>query len=169
MCKIYAQKFGGLNKTPYLCVIITHSIILKSNLMKKNKFNVNEMNVVNSEAETPKSTIKFRTSKRKLKAAKNSNKSWLYIQSSDKYRNHVAIETCRRTTESLKLELYDGMSIVLNERNCVKSEKMQKRIMRRIIEKRQAQAAHHKLGRTADLFVPNIERANVSRCMYEFA
>ena len=137
--------------------------------MKKNKFNVNEMNVVNSEAGTPKSTINFSTSKRKLKAAKNSNNSWLYIQSSDKYRNHVAIETCRRTTESLKLELYDGMSIVLNERNCVKSEKMQKRIMRRIIEKRQAQAAHHKLGRTADLFVPNIERANVSRCMYEFA
>ena len=169
MCKIYAQKFGGLNKTPYLCVIITHSIILKSNLMKKNKFNVNEMNVVNSEAGTPKSTINFSTSKRKLKAAKNSNNSWLYIQSSDKYRNHVAIETCRRTTESLKLELYDGMSIVLNERNCVKSEKMQKRIMRRIIEKRQAQATHHKLGRTANLFVPNIERANVSRCMYEFA
>ena len=137
--------------------------------MKKNKFNVNEMNVVNSEAGTPKSTINFSTSKRKLKAAKNSNNSWLYIQSSDKYRNHVAIETCRRTTESLKLELYDGMSIVLNERNCVKSEKMQKRIMRRIIEKRQAQAAHHKQGRTADLFVPNIERANVSRCMYEFA
>ena len=169
MRKIYAQKFGGMNKTPYLCVIITHSIILKSNLMKKNKFNVNEMNVVNSEAGTPKSTINFSTSKRKLKAAKNSNNSWLYIQSSDKYRNHVAIETCRRTTESLKLELYDGMSIVLNERNCVKSEKMQKRIMRRIIEKRQAQATHHKLGRTANLFVPNIERANVSRCMYEFA
>ena len=79
--------------------------------MKKNKFNVNEMNVVNSEAGTPKSTINFSTSKRKLKAAKNSNNSWLYIQSSDKYRNHVAIETCRRTTESLKLELYDGMSI----------------------------------------------------------
>lgn len=82
--------------------------------MKKNKFNVNEMNVVNTEAEAPKSTIKSRTSKRKLKAAKNSNKSWLYIQSSDKYRNHVAIETCRRITESLKSELYDGMSIVLN-------------------------------------------------------
>ena len=169
MCKIYAQKFGGMNKTPYLCVIITHSIILNSNLMKKNKFNINEMNVVNSEAEAPKSTIKSRPSKRKLKAAKNSNKSWLYIQSSDKYRNHVAIETCRRITESLKSELYDGMSIVLNERNCAKSEKMQKRIMRRIIEKRQAQATHHKLGRTTDMFVPSIERANVSRCMYEFA
>ena len=134
--------------------------------MKKNKFNVNEMNVVNSGAEAPKSTIKSSPSKRKLKAAKNSNKSWLYIQSSDKYRNHVAIETCRRITESLK---YDGMSIVLNERNCAKSEKMQKRIMRRIIEKRQAQATHHKLGRTTDMFVPSIERANVSRCMYEFA
>ena len=137
--------------------------------MKKNKFNVNEMHVVKSEAGPPKSTINFSTSKRKMKAAKNSNNSWLYIQSSEKYRNHVAIETCRRTTESLKLELYDGMSIVLNERNCAKSEKMQKRIMRRIIDKRQAQATHHKLGRTTDMFVPNIERANVSRCMYEFA
>lgn len=44
--------------------------------MKKNKFNVNEMNVVNSGAEAPKSTIKSSPSKRKLKAAKNSNKSW---------------------------------------------------------------------------------------------
>ena len=103
------------------------------------------------------------------KIRENANKVWLMLQSSEKYRNHLALETCRRTTESLKAELYDGFSIVLNERNTNKSDKKQKRIMRRIVEKRQAQAAHNKLGRTNDLFITNIEKANVSRCMYEFA
>ena len=138
--------------------------------MKKNKINIDNLSMMNAVEETAKSSAKSKsTSKRKSKAVKNANKGWLFVQSSDKYRNHVALETCQKITETLKSKLYDGISIVLSSRNSAKSEKIQKRIMRRIIEKRQAQATHHKLGRTADLFVPNIERANVSRCMYEFA
>lgn len=138
--------------------------------MKKNKINIDSFKVMNPEEETVKCPAKSKSApKRKSKAVKNANKGWLFVQSSDKYRNHVALETCQRTTETLKSELFDGISIVLNSRNSTKSEKSQKRIMRRIIEKRQAQATHQKLGRTDDLFVPKIERANVSRCMYEFA
>jgi 3-deoxy-D-arabino-heptulosonate 7-phosphate (DAHP) synthase len=138
--------------------------------MKKNKFNIEGLNMTSSKEDKTKNYSKSNTTiKQKGKVLKGSTECWLYIQSTEKYRNYVALETCRRTTESLKSELFDGVSIVLNERNSGKSDKIQKRIMRRIIEKRQAQAAHHKLGRTADLFVPNIERVNVSRCMYEFA
>ena len=137
--------------------------------MKKNKINIACMNAISSVEEKTKNPIKSNnSSKKKLKDVLNVNKGWVYIQSSDKYRTHVALETCRRTTESLKSELYDGVSIVLNERNCSKSDNMKKRIMRRIVEKKQAQAARHKLGRSSDLYVPTIERTNVCRCMYEF-
>lgn len=136
--------------------------------MKKNKIDIFSLTMINSEEKAVKNSGKSK-SKRKNKTVKNANDGWIFVQASDKYRNHVALETCQRTTDTLKSELFDGFSIVLNSRNCTKSEKIQKRIMRRIIEKRQAQATHQKLGRTADLFVPNIERANVSRCMYEFA
>ena len=138
--------------------------------MKKNKFNIEGLNMTNSKEGKAKNSSKCKTTaKLRDKALKGGTECWLYIQSTAKYRNYVALETCRRITESLKAELYDGVSIVLNERNSGKSDKIQKRIMRRIIEKRQPQAAHRKLGRTADLFLPNIERVNVSRCMYEFA
>lgn len=138
--------------------------------MKSKKFNNEAKIQANSKEGTFKYSSKSKTIvKREQKALKDCSKAWLHIQSTEKYRNHLALETFRRTTESLKDELFDGVSLVLNERNSGKSDKIQKRIMRRIIEKRQAQAAHHKLGRTTDLFVPNIERVNVSRCMYEFA
>lgn len=125
--------------------------------------------IISGSGTNKKATTRGTTTVRNKKGAKDSNKAWLFIQSSDKYRSHVAIETCRRTTETLKSELFDGMNVVLNERNSFKSAKKQKRLMRRIIEKRQAQATHHKIGRTVDLFVPNINRTNVSRCMCEFA
>lgn len=137
--------------------------------MKKNNIDIDSLTMINSEEKAAKNSGNYKTqSKRKYKTVKKANDGWMLVQASDKYRNHVALETCQRITDTLKSELFDGFSIVLNSRNCTKSEKIQKRIMRRIIEKRQAQATHQKLGRTADLFVPKIERANVSRCMYEF-
>lgn len=137
--------------------------------MKKNKFNIEGLNMTNSKEGKAKNCSKSNTTaKLRDKALNGRAGCWLYIQSTEKYRNYVALETCHRITESIKAELYDGVSIVLNERNSIKSDKIRKRIIRRIIEKRQAQAAHRKLGRTADLFLQNIERANISRCIYEF-
>ena len=136
--------------------------------MKKKKFNTEGSSMTTSKEEKTKSSSKSKTTtKRAQKDTKKSN-VWFRVESTEKYRNYVALVTCCKITESLKLELLDGVSIVLNERNSNKSEKKKRRIMRRIVEKRQAQAAHQKLGRTKDLFVTNIERSNVSRCMYEF-
>lgn len=64
----------------------------------------------------------------KQKVMKNVNKGWLLIQSSEKYRNHLALETCRKITESIKSEFYDGFSIVLSERNTSKSFKTKKEL-----------------------------------------
>ena len=136
--------------------------------MKKKKFNTEGSSMTTSkEVKSNGSSKSKNSSKRTQKDTKKGN-VWLRVESTEKYRNYVALVTCCKITESLKLELLDGVSIVLNERNSNKSEKKKRRIMRRIVEKRQAQAAHQKLGRTKDLFVTNIERSNVSRCMYEF-
>lgn len=136
--------------------------------MKKKKFNTEGSSMTTSkEVKSNGSSKSKNSSKRTQKDTKKGN-VWLRVESTEKYRNYVALVTCCKITESLKLELLDGVSIVLNERNSNKSDKKKRRIMRRIVEKRQAQAAHQKLGRTKDLFVTNIERSNVSRCMYEF-
>lgn len=52
-----------------------------------------------------------------------------------------------------------------NDRNSSKSDKEQARLVRRIVEKRQAQAAHHKIGRTDDLYASKVSRGNACRCM----
>lgn len=124
--------------------------------------------MASSKEEKTNSSSKSKTLIKRTKKDTKKGNVWLRVESTERYRNNVALVTCCKITESLKLELFDGVSIVLNERNSNKSDKIKKRIMRRIVEKRQAQATHKKLGRTEDLFVPNIERSNVSRCMYEF-
>ena len=136
--------------------------------MKKKKFNTEGSSMTSSKEVKSNGSSKSKTSSKRTQKDTKKGNVWLRVESTEKYRNYVALVTCCKITESLKLELLDGVSIVLNERNSNKSDKKKRRIMRRIVEKRQAQAAHQKLGRTKDLFVTNIERSNVSRCMYEF-
>lgn len=89
----------------------------------------------------------------------------MFLETTHKYRRSLAKETGDKTTEALKGELLDGLFITLNERNSSKSDKEQARLVRRIVEKRQAQAAHHKIGRTDDLYSSKVSRSNACKCM----
>lgn len=50
----------------------------------------------------------------------------------------------------IRAEAFDGFLLALSENNSAKSISFQKRILRRIIEKRQAQAVHRYLGHGDD-------------------
>ena len=110
--------------------------------MKKKKFNTEGSSMTTSKEVKSNGSSKYKNSSKRTQKDTKKGNVWLRVESTEKYRNYVALVTCCKITESLKLELLDGVSIVLNERNSNKSDKKKRRIMRRIVEKRQAQAAH---------------------------
>lgn len=99
------------------------------------------------------------------KYQKETNKRWMSLENTSKYRTTIAKDIGNKITKTLKSELLDGLFITLKDRNRSKSGSQQTRIVRRIVEKRQAQAAHHKIGRTNDLYASIVSRRNASICM----
>ena len=69
------------------------------------------------------------------------------------------------TTDKIEIEVLDGILLNLNIRSKMKPSKVQDRILRRIIEKRQAQANHKKHGRSEDFTSMHITLACTSKCM----
>jgi len=69
------------------------------------------------------------------------------------------------TTNKIEIEVLDGILLNLNIRSKMKPSKVQDRILRRIVEKRQAQASHKKHGRSEDLTSMHITLACTSKCM----
>ena len=69
--------------------------------------------------------------------------------------------------KQMEEELFDGILLNLRCKNKVKSYNAQKRILRRIVEKRQAQQAYSKVGRRRDRFSSHIYRHCTSKSMSE--
>ena len=79
------------------------------------------------------------------------NKKWELIENTPRYRSALAKEVCETITKKIEIEVLNGILLNLNIRSQAKTPNVQNRILRRIIEKRQAQANHKKHGRTNDL------------------
>ena len=98
-------------------------------------------------------------------ARRKVNKSWEKVESTPRYRSASAKETCDTITKKIEIEVLDGILLNLSIKIQTKSPSVQNRILRRIVEKRQAQANHKKFGRTEDLTSIYISIAGTSRCM----
>lgn len=90
-------------------------------------------------------------------------KSWAEVANSGKYKMAAIKQACIDATSVIIDECFDGILLDLNERNCSKSHNVQKRLLRRIVEKRQAQSIHRTLGRTQNRFSNHLENLNISR------
>lgn len=99
------------------------------------------------------------------KARRKVAKSWEVIARSVKYRKAAAKESCDRLTQILEEELFDGIILNLSGRNGMKSYTCQKRILRRIVEKRQAQSVHRRVGRTRSRYTNHIFRECTNKSM----
>ena len=82
-----------------------------------------------------------------------------------KYRTAAVIESCDRLTQILEEELFDGIRLNLSVRNGMKSYACQKRILRRIVEKRQSQSAHRMVGISNDRFSGHMLRNCANKSM----
>lgn len=101
---------------------------------------------------------------KELEARRKLNECWRRIEKSGKYRKAEAMNICMNTTDKIASEVLDGILLKLNERNNGKSSSEQKRLLRRIVEKRQAQAMHRcRQGRDRKSAVAVIR--NTGKCM----
>ena len=93
------------------------------------------------------------------------NKSWQEIEDTPRYHSMLARKTCDITNRKIEIEVLDGILLNLNVRNQTKPTSVQYRILRRIVEKRQAQANHKKYGHTEELTSIHISIGTKNRCM----
>jgi hypothetical protein len=93
------------------------------------------------------------------------NKSWEKVEHTSRYRSASAREVCDTITKKIEIEVLDGILLNLSIKSQTKPSSVQNRILRRIVEKRQAQANHKKHGRTDDLTSIHISITSTSRCM----
>lgn len=110
----------------------------------------------------------IRAEKRKKKEAKaccKVNEDWQRVEVTSKYRKAVNRSVGMSTTDKIAIEVLDGTLLNLNERNCDKSPSEQKRLLRRIVEKRQAQAIHNKIRHNRDRKSAMAMITNSSKCM----
>lgn len=107
----------------------------------------------------------MKNKKAEANARRKVNKSWEKVEHTPRYRSAAAKEACNTITKMIEIEVLDGILLNLSVKSQIKPMSVQNRIMRRIVEKRQAQANHKKHGRTEDLTSIHISIASTSRCM----
>ena len=98
-------------------------------------------------------------------ARRKVNKIWEKVEHTPRYRSASAKYVCDAITRKIEIEVLDGILLNLSIKSQAKSPSIQNRILRRIVEKRQAQANHKKFGRTEDLTSIHISITGTSRCM----
>lgn len=104
-----------------------------------------------------------------MKSAKQinhaTNNRWQMLEESNRYKNAVAVVKSRKATNKIKDEVLDGIFLDLNERNQDKSWSVQKRVLRRIVEKRQAQVSTRVHGSHAGRYVTYQVGKSTRLCM----
>lgn len=109
--------------------------------------------------------IAIKRKKAEANARRRVAKQWACVGKTSRYMEAAAKESCFAATQKMEEELFDGILLNLNERSSQKSYREQTRVLRRIVEKRQAQAVHQRVGRSADRYAEHLCRRNVSRSM----
>lgn len=94
-------------------------------------------------------------------------KSWVFLAHGVKYQKAAVCESCQHATKKMEAELFDGILLNLRDKNSIKSYSEQKRILRRIVEKRQAQQARRNVGRLKDRFTNHMLRHCTSKSLSE--
>lgn len=107
----------------------------------------------------------MKNKKTEANARRKVNKSWEKMEHTPRYRSASAKEVCDTITKKIEVEVLDGILLNLNIKSQAKPASVQNRILRRIVEKRLAQASHKKYGRTEDLTSVHVSLTSTSHCM----
>lgn len=97
------------------------------------------------------------------------NSKWEKLEKDFQYKRLSIRKMSRTTTESIEFDVLEDNTLVLNPRHMVRSSKEQDRVLRRIVEKRQAQMVHKKGGRAKDLSSSYLSTYCIRRSMKTIA
>ena len=119
---------------------------------------------------TKENTTKKNAKKKSAGNAKNAEKKQKAkdkksMHQSMKMRQAVIKEMCSNITQQLIEELTEDASLCLSGHYSVESDNVKRRVMRRIVEKRQAQMTHRLIGRSKDGFSRHLNQRCASRSM----
>lgn len=103
-----------------------------------------------------------KSKKAEANARRKVNKSWEKVEHSPRYRSASVKYVCDTITRKIEIEV---LLLNLSIKSQAKPTSVQNRLLRRIVEKRQAQANHKKYGRTEDLTSVHVSITSTSRCM----
>lgn len=134
-----------------------------SSTMKKH--NCNEMLIQMTHSAKPAKKSSKAAKARSVSKKESSN--WDIMAKNRRYSKAVAKDLSREVTAWAVEECLDGICLNLSDGNCMRSDAVQKRILRRIVEKRQAQANHRRVGRTQSLLASYLEKSCCSSTMAE--
>lgn len=137
--------------------IRTNGEATKSQTMKKTNSSTKNISATQKIAE--------RRRAKEAKARRKVNEDWQKIESTGKYCKAVARGAGWNTTDRIADEVLDGIFLSLNARNNEKSASEQTRLLRRIVEKRQAQAIHAKTRKCRDRKTAVAVIINTSKCL----
>ena len=118
-------------------------------------------------AKTMRKTTTEMRKRTEANARRRVAEAWARTEKCMSYKRAAVRETYKHTTDGIKDELFDGILISLSPRNSHKGIGAQMRVLRRIAEKRQAQAAYRYIGRSADLLTERITSACGKNCIRE--
>lgn len=94
-------------------------------------------------------------------------KRWEIVGRGSKYKHAAARESSMMVALQIEGEVFDGILLSLSSRKEKYSQSRKKRLLRRIVEKRQAQAAFKRVGRSENLFTSRLMEECFCRCMHE--
>lgn len=151
---------SDFDTTSELTLQIVGGVQQNQHTMKQTSNNVN--NTLNKKANRNQL---HKRKKAEANARRKINKSWKTIENTPRYRSASAKEVCAAITKKIEIEVLDGGFLNLRIKSQGKSTNVQNRLLRRIVEKRQAQANHKKYGRTVDLTLTYVSIISTSRCM----
>ncbi|MCQ7926303.1 hypothetical protein NP234_24260 [Salmonella enterica] len=98
-------------------------------------------------------------------AADNEVSGWKTMGFFKSFRRAAIKEAAWATSDRIADEVLDGIFLNLNGRNADKSAAEQRKLLRRIVEKRQAQTIHAKMGRGEGREAASIVSYNASHCL----
>ena len=119
----------------------------------------------NNQDLTATQKIAERRRAKEAKARRKVNEDWRKVESTGKYCKAAERMAGWNTTDRIANEVLDGIFLSFNARNEGKSTSEQKRLLRRIVEKRQAQAIHAKTRISRDRKTTVAVIINTSKCL----
>lgn len=90
---------------------------------------------------------------------------WERLSRSARYQKSAAKMSSRNLTQVLKEEVFDGIFLNFRGDMAKRSYRCQKRNLRRIVEKRQAQSMHRIVGRSGDRYAAHMLHHFVGKSM----